>query len=218
MTSLAGWRAAAITTLMLFMVSCGSLAPAPDASSHFKQEAFFTPDAAFTPGPDTVVLYGHFGLIQFQEIPGFCLDILHEETEQEQFMPFKPLDPVYCLVSRSGTQDIIGVATIGSLGRPVRYLFKGSDGPRALSFNARPGTALYVGDFTGIRENHGMYTQLGIRSITNNFAETTEAFHKKYPNLAGLPVQSVFDDSRQAVTLSSSNTVPAVIPVPAHVP
>jgi hypothetical protein len=204
-------RAFAVCTVLVLTVSCADITPPIES--------------CFTPDQNTVVIYGRFELEQNQDTPGFCLDIYNRETKKEQFIPFRRIDPVYCVVSENGRCEIIGVALINQITHRVfRYQLYQTMGPFSVSyvipFEAQRGSAIYVGDVAGFFNNPGLEMRFGIRKISDNFAETTSVFHEKYPHLTSLPVRSIFEQTKQADITPIPITIhlPPPVPVPVRIP
>ena len=76
-----------------------------------------------------------------------------------------------------------------------RSLFqeKGSKEKYYFPFEAPTNSAVYLGDFVGYAKVNLVAEEWAIKSVTNNFVQTTTDFRKEYPNLAGLPVSSIFE-------------------------
>ena len=60
-------------------------------------------------------------------------------------------------------------------------------------FTAPAGSQIYLGDFSGAATFDGMLSEWTVKSITNNFANTTVEFREKYRNLATSPSVSIFE-------------------------
>jgi hypothetical protein len=107
------------------------------------------------------------------------------------YIPFSKSDPVSCVSVVPGRYRIAGyVVTCWPDRAMQRGLFKS---PLADSFSVKGDTAIYLGDYFGHTFIDSMVITRGMNKITNNFADTTSYFHDKYPNLASIPTQSVFD-------------------------
>jgi hypothetical protein len=60
-------------------------------------------------------------------------------------------------------------------------------------FTAPAGSQIYLGDFSGAATFDGMLSEWSVKSITNNFANTTVEFREKYRNLMNIPAVSIFE-------------------------
>lgn len=104
--------------------------------------------------------------------------------------------PVYAITVEPGHYRLIGFAGIDMTHRILgRRAFHGKNSKETfvVPFEARTNSAVYIGDFIGYAKVNLVAEEWALKTGTNNFAGTTIEFHKEYPNLANLPVFSVFE-------------------------
>jgi len=120
----------------------------------------------------------------------------NEDLKKPIYIYFDKNRPVYAITVDPGHYRLIGFAGIDMTHRILgQRVFHGKDPkePITVSFEARTNSAVYIGDFTGYAKVNLVEEEWALRAGTNNFAGTTVEFHKEYPNLANLPVFSIFE-------------------------
>jgi hypothetical protein len=193
------FRAALILRLLmaglfpLFCISCAHYATLEDPS--------------LAGNPNTTVLYGSLRYtdnVTTKEttfLRGFrmALQIVNEETHKKVFVKFSKTDPFTCVRVESGRYRITGFIVAEGSDQILRNTqFEPGEGAM-VSFEAKPNSAIYVGDYSG----SVVYSYYGLlpggldgklKPVIDNYTETTKVFRERYHNFESLPVYSVFDE------------------------
>jgi hypothetical protein len=175
--------AASLSLLLLLLVSCADLVP-PVAST-------------FKPDNNTTILYARLNLEDRVSI-GNRLAIWLENLDLKKpvYIYFDKNKPVYAISASPGHYRLMGFAAIDMTHRILgKDVFQEKDSKQKIvfSFEAQTNSAVYIGDFTGYAKINLVAEEWAIRSVTNNFAQTTAGFRQQYPNLSNLPVVSIFE-------------------------
>ncbi|MGH7951013.1 MAG: hypothetical protein ACREFE_03710 [Limisphaerales bacterium] len=152
-------------------------------------------DSSFKSASNTAIIYGRFELgTEFNAGNELAL-WLADKNSKAKYIQFKSINPVYCIPVGPGRYKIIGF--IGT--DRTHRIWGRKKFPKALSFDAPTNSATYIGDFTGTASYDfaGMMQQWSVKSVADNFTETTEEFRGKFPNLASLPATSAFVQDRR---------------------
>ncbi|HTQ49632.1 MAG TPA: hypothetical protein VMJ12_02900 [Candidatus Acidoferrales bacterium] len=166
---------------------------------------------SYVPQQRAVIFYGRFFIVDIDPKHhsllryNVGLRLYNEDTQKSLFVPFSETDPVLCVTATSGHYALVGWAATSRLdGIGLPYRFKS-----ITEFDARPGTAIYLGDYCGYAEARWFLNtstfKTGISEITNNYVNTTKEYHEKYPYLAAMPDQSLFEIVNQR-SLPAPNT------------
>jgi len=185
-------RTLTLGLLSLLFVSCTSYAPRLDSS--------------FTPGPDTVAVYGQLKFVDNSNIGStvysgyrMALELLNEETKKPLFVRFTKTQTISCANIPAGHYQLTGFVATDNSDRVLGGKIFGPEDKINIRFTTAPNTAIYLGDFYGYVKYY-VYGDLttvetGLTQVTNNFVPSTAIFHEKYPNLAQMPVHSAFENS-----------------------
>jgi hypothetical protein len=180
-----------IGLLSLLAVSCTSYAPRVDSS--------------FKPGPDAVIVFGKLNYSDTSNTPGasssgyrMALQFTNETSGKPLYVRFNKEQPVACASIPAGHYQLTGFVATDHSDRLLGGKIFGPEDKIDVQFTTAPNTAIYLGDFTGYVKYY-VYGDLttvetGLTQVTNNFSRTTEIFHGAYPNLATMPVHSVFEN------------------------
>ena len=167
----------------ILLVSCAELVP--PVSSTFK------------PDNNTTVLFARLNLEKRVSLGNrIALWLQNLDSKKSVYIYFDQNQPVYAITAEPGRYRLMGAAGIDMTHRVLdRDLFreKGSKGKYYLPFEVRTNSAIYLGDFVGYAKVNLVAEEWAIKSVTNNFDQTTEDFRKTYPNLASLQVFSIFE-------------------------
>ena len=172
-----------LSSLVILLVSCAHLIP-PVPST-------------FKPDNNTAVVYARLDLEKHAAFgTRLALWLQNMNSNKFVYMYFDHQQPVYAITVDPGRYRLIGLAGIDMTHRVLDqtpFYDKDLKEQFILPFEARTNSAVYLGDFVGYAKVNLVAEEWAIKSFTNNFAETTIAFHQDYPNLTNLPVVSIFD-------------------------
>jgi len=184
-------RTLSLGLLSLLFVSCTSYAPRVESS--------------FTPRPDTVVVYGQLKFVDNSNVGAtsysgyrMALQLSNEETKKPLYVRFTKTETISCANIPAGHYKLTGFVATDNSDRTLGGKIFGPEDKIDIQFTTEPNTAIYVGDFYGYVKYY-VYGDLttvetGLTLVTNNFSASTPIFHEKYPNLASMPVRSVFEN------------------------
>jgi len=184
-------RALTLGLLSLLFVSCTSYAPRVDT--------------AFTPAPDTVIVYGQLKFEDKSNVGGtsysgyrMALRLSNEETKKLLYVRFTKDETISCANIPAGHYQLTGFVATDASDRILGGKIFGPEDKINIQFATEPNTAIYLGDFYGYVKYY-VYGDLttvetGLTQVTNNFSASTAVFQGKFPNLARMPVRSVFEN------------------------
>jgi hypothetical protein len=157
--------------------------------------ALETPAISPSARPDkkAAILYGRFSIgHDFSAENRLALWLYNLDTQNSVYIYFDPDRPLYGIPVKPGCYQLAGFVGVNRLheirGRctfPARRF--------TAPFTASAGSQIYLGDFLGTATFDGMLSEWRVKSITNNFANTTAEFREKYRNLMAVPAVSVFE-------------------------
>jgi len=148
-------------------------------------------------GSRNAILYGRFSQVK-DHYSDFNLGlwIKNVDSGSSVYVRFATNDPVSAIAVKPGKYRIAGfVGANPEHETQCRHLFLPTEvrGPISRPFLAKAGAQVYIGDFGGQISDDSVIVGWKIKSVTNNFDDTSVEFRKKYSNLLTVPVDSLFD-------------------------
>lgn len=136
------------------------------------------------------VIYGSFSTgPEFAFGNELGLRLLNIESKKETIVRMQEKDTICAVAVQPGKYRVAGFV--------AAFIDHRTAGRRTFSntpwFEVVPNCATYVGDFSGQARIGGLSQQWSLTGLTNNFANTTAMYQRKYPNLLKLSAVSAFD-------------------------
>jgi|GEM_PF-2702524 hypothetical protein len=139
------------------------------------------------------ILYGRFSIgREFSAENRLALWLQNIDVQNPVYIYFDPDQPVYCIAMKPGRYQVAGFVGVNRM-HEVRGRREFPASRFTVPFTAPAGSQIYLGDFSGAATFDGMLSEWTVKSITNNFANTTVEFREKYRNLATSPSVSIFE-------------------------
>lgn len=154
--------------LLAAISSCASYAPALALNHEFSSSKGY--------------LYGRFIITSGSAIDDtsrahvFGLAIENTARTKKYIIGFTPHTEVFAIEVEAGEYEITGISVPGIDDRQRL----GYGWPAGVSFTVQPGTAYYVGDYSGSTYVAGGYRTSSINAIADHFADSTSYFLIKY--------------------------------------
>ena len=176
----------------LLFVSCTSYAPRVESS--------------FKPGADTVIVFGQLKFVDKSNVGStayagyrMALQFSNVETKKPLYVRFTKTETIACANIPPGRYQLTGFVATDNSDRILGGKIFGPEDKIDVRFTTAPNTAIYLGDFSGYVKYYvyGDLTTIetGLTEVTNNLSASTAILHEKYPNLAAMPVRSVFENA-----------------------
>jgi hypothetical protein len=183
-------RTLLICSSAVFLVSCTRFLPPLISVAHFSPPV----KESFSIDTNSAVVYGRFATgPDFAFGNELALRLCSESSKRVYLIRCRDKDSVYAIAVEPGRYKVEGFLATFMDHRPVgRRRF-----PNTGVFQVRSNSATYLGDFTGYAKVGPMTQEWGVRGMTNNFAETTNEYRLRHPNLSSVQVFSTFDEQQR---------------------
>ncbi len=168
----------------LFSIGCSSLIP-----DNVTKAAIFTDKKGY--------IYGRFGFKQINGSFPVGVIVMNVNTKMEHFLKFSDDNDICCIIVEPGTYKVMYLAAIVSDNDQKSDISNNVKYRPSSDFIVEPGKAFYIGDILGYKgrtiNGKKINFSWGISSVADNYKATTDEFKKEYPNLIGIPTESVLN-------------------------